>query len=135
MTLRVSRSKETAIAWAVPQGWPVSGSSSQWTRRRNRASPPAEPEHGLREEFAHHRAMMERQSRAERSSRSRPAIFAALVLVLVVLGIGLAGFEEFTGFMDDWSGRSERGIAASGMQETPATTPKLSATACAPRAA
>ena len=87
------------------------------------SAPPAEPEHGLREEFAHHRAMMERQSRAERSSRSRPAIFAALVLVLVVLGIGLAGFEESTGFMNDSSARSERGIAASGIPETPVTAP------------
>ena len=87
------------------------------------SAPPAEPEPGLREEFAHHRAMMERQSRPERSSRSRPAIFAVLALALVVAGIGLTGFEEITGFIDDWSGRGEPAIAASPVQPAPLPSP------------
>lgn len=76
-----------------------------------------------RDEFDYHRAMMEREYGPERSSRSRPAIFAAL-LVLALLGVGLAGF--LTGFMDDWSSRSERGIAAIGIQQAPATVPGAS---------
>jgi eukaryotic-like serine/threonine-protein kinase len=53
-----------------------------------------------REVFDHHRAMMQRESDAERSSRSRRAIFAALALVLVVLAVGLAEFTGLTGFME-----------------------------------
>jgi hypothetical protein len=72
--------------------------------------------------------MMARESGPGRSSRSRPAIFAALVLVLAVLGIGLTGFEGAIGFIDDWSGGSERAIAASPVQPAPyppvAETPK-----------
>ena len=89
-----------------------------------------------REMFDCHQAvaMMERESRLERSSRSRPS-FAALALALAVLGIGFTGFMALTGFtgvtgftglagfMDDWSGRIERGIAAIGMQEAPTTAP------------
>jgi serine/threonine-protein kinase len=65
-----------------------------------------------REAFDYHKAMvmMERESGPGRSSGSRPAIFAAL-LVLAVLGIGLAGFMYYT------SGPSERGIVASRLQE------------------
>jgi len=69
-----------------------------------------------REVFDYHKAMvmMERESRPERSSGSRPAIFAAAV-VLAVLGIGLAGFMYYS------SGPGERGIAASRIQEAWAT--------------
>jgi serine/threonine-protein kinase len=75
--------------------------------------------HGDREAFDHHKAMamMERESRAKRSSGSRHAIVTALALVLAVLGIGLTGFMYYT------SGPSERSIAASRMQEAPATAP------------
>ncbi len=75
-----------------------------------------------REMLEYDRAMRERNSRPERSSRSRPAILAAVAVVLAALGIGLTGFMDdwLAGFMDDWSGRSERGIAASRMQEAPA---------------
>jgi len=79
-----------------------------------------------REMLEYDRAMRERKSGPERSSRSWPAIFAALALVLAVLGIGLTDFMGLTGFMDDWSGRIERGIAASRMQEAPATAPGAS---------
>lgn len=76
-----------------------------------------------REMLEYDRAMRERKPGPERSSRSRPAIFAALALVLAALGIGLTDFMGLTGFMDDWSGRIERGIAASRTQEAPATAP------------
>jgi serine/threonine-protein kinase len=71
-----------------------------------------------REVFDYHKAMvmMERASRPERSSGSRPAILAT-ALVLAVLGIGLTGFMYYS------SGPSERGLAASRMQEAPATAP------------
>jgi serine/threonine protein kinase len=58
-------------------------------------------------------AMMERESRPKRSSGSRPAIFAA-ALLLAVLGTGFAGFMYYS------SGPSEQGIGASRMQEAPA---------------
>jgi len=84
-----------------------------------------EGQHRMTDEaYDYHRAMTGHESWPERSSRSRPAIFAALALVLALLGVGLAGF--LTGFMDDWSGRSERGIAASPMQQGPATVPGAS---------
>ena len=73
-----------------------------------------------RDAFDYHRAMMERESGPERSSGSRLAIFAALALVLAFLGGGL------TGFMNDWWGRSEPSIAASRMQQAPATVPEPS---------
>ena len=68
------------------------------------------------EAFDYHKAMvmMERESRRERSSGSRRAIFAALALVLVALGMGLTGFMYYS------SGSSERGIA-SRMREALAT--------------
>jgi hypothetical protein len=71
------------------------------------------------QEFDYHRAMMQRESRP-RSSRLRPAMFAALALVLAVLGVGL------TGFMDDSPSRSERGIATNPVREAPATAPVAS---------
>jgi hypothetical protein len=74
-----------------------------------------------RELLEYDRAMRERNSGPERSSRSRPAILAALALVLAALGIGLTDFMGLTNFTDDWSGRIERGIAASRVQEPPAT--------------
>ena len=70
-------------------------------------------------------AIMERESRLERPSRSRTAIFAALAVVLAVLGIGfsgftgLDGFTGLTGFIDDWSDRIERWVAASSVREAP----------------
>jgi hypothetical protein len=72
-----------------------------------------------REVFDYHKAMliMDRESRRERSSGSRRAIFAALALVLAVFGIGLAGFMYFS------SDVSQRRIAASPMQEAPAAVP------------
>lgn len=72
-----------------------------------------------REAFDYRKAMlmMDRESRPERSSGSRPAIFAALALVLAVVGIGLTGFMYYS------SGASERGILANRTQEAPATVP------------
>ena len=61
--------------------------------------------------------MMDRQSEPERSSGSRPAILAALALVLAVLAIGLTVVLYYS------SGPTERRIAASGMQQAPATAP------------
>ena len=123
-----------------------SGDASAGTDAPAASVPPAEPEprdasgFGVRPElsaadqFQHRqitdrelleydRAMRERRPGPERSSRSRPAIFAALALVLGALGIGFTGFADdwFTGFMDDWSGRIERGIAAGRMPEAPPT--------------
>ena len=60
-------------------------------------------------------AIMERESRPGRPSRSRPAAFAAAA-VLVALGIGFAGFKYY-----DFSGWSERDIAASRPSEAPPT--------------
>ncbi len=61
--------------------------------------------------------MMDRESEPERSSGSRPAIFAALALVLALLAIGLTGFMYYS------SGPGERRTVASSMQEAPATAP------------
>lgn len=78
-----------------------------------------------REVFDHHRAMMARESAGDRPSRSRYSIFAALAVVIAVLGFGLAGFKELNGLMEDWwSSRSEREAAtreaaASRMREAP----------------
>ena len=88
-----------------------------------------------REVLEYERAMRARRFGPERSSRSRPAIFAALALVLAALGIGLTEFMGLTAFMDDWSGRIERGIAARRMQEAPVTAAAPSrSTAPAPAA-
>jgi eukaryotic-like serine/threonine-protein kinase len=78
------------------------------------------------EAFDYHRAMMQRESRTERSSRWRTAVFAALALVLAVLGVGL------TGFVDDLPGRSEPGIAKSPVREAPATAPAASGATAPP---
>ena len=129
----------------LDEGLGLGSGASAGTDEPAASVPPADPEPGLRtpdpdrfrdrapmqsaaDEFQHRqitdremldydRAMRERKSEPARSSRSRPAIFAALALVLAVLGIGLVGF------MDDRSGRSERGIAASRMQEAPEASP------------
>jgi serine/threonine-protein kinase len=68
------------------------------------------------EAIDYRRAMMQREW-PERSSRSWPAIFAAIALVLAVLGIGMSGL------MDDWPWLSERGLAATRLQETPGAAP------------
>jgi serine/threonine-protein kinase len=88
---------------------------------------PVQPRINDRDEFDYHRAMMERESEPERSSRSRPAIFAALALLLAFLGGGL------TAYMNDWSGRSEQGIVASRMQ-APAIAPEASRPTAPPSA-
>jgi len=85
-----------------------------------------------REAFDYQRVLMRRESRAKRSARLRPAIFAAPALVLAVLGVGFAGlmghtgFTGLTGFMDDLRGRRERGIAKSPVREVPAAAPVAS---------
>lgn len=63
--------------------------------------------------------MMDRQSAAERSSGSRPTMLAALALVIAVLAIGLTVVLHYS------PGLIERLIAASGMQQAPATAPAL----------
>lgn len=94
-----------------------------------------------REVFEPHEAIaiMERESRLERPSRSRPAIFAVLALLIGVIGIGFSGLVEPTDLkrlsdlVDDWSGRIERAIAATGWQEALTTRSAPSApTAPAP---
>jgi hypothetical protein len=62
-------------------------------------------------------SIMDREFEPERYFGSRPAIFAALALVLAVLAIGLAVVWYYS------SGPTERRIAASGMQQAPATAP------------
>ena len=51
-----------------------------------------------RDVFDYHRAMMRRESRTGRSSRLRPAMFAALALLLAALGVGFTGLMGHTGF-------------------------------------
>ena len=63
--------------------------------------------------------MMDRQSAAERSSGSRPTMLAALALVIAVLAIGLTVVLHYSPSL------IERLIAASGMQQAPATAPAL----------
>src|SRR5262245_8829984 len=79
-----------------------------------------------REVFDHHRAMMQRESGPQR--RLRPAMFAALALVLAALGVGLSDFMGLTGF----TGRSERGMPTSLVREAPATAPVASPPAAPP---
>jgi non-specific serine/threonine protein kinase len=66
------------------------------------------------EEFDYRRAMMERQSRRERSSGSWKAVVPALALVLVMLGIGVGGFMYYS------STTGKRDLTASRMREAPA---------------
>ncbi len=106
--------------------------------------PPPEPEPGLRtpnpirfrsrapmqdgEAFDERDAMfmMDRELEPERSFGSRPAVFTALGLVLAVLAIGLAVVLHYS------SGPAEPRIAASGMQQAPATAPAPSLPAAPP---
>jgi hypothetical protein len=91
-----------------------------------RPGPSAADELRERAVFDYHRALMERGPGPERSSGSRPAVFAALALVLTVLGIGLTDYLGLTTYREDWSARIERGIAASRMPEVPPTPPQAS---------
>ena len=77
-------------------------------RPRDTASMPAPDYHKAM-------AIMERESRSQRPSGSRPAVFAAAV-ALAALGVGFAGFKYYYS-----SDPSERGIAASRMKEAPPT--------------
>ena len=88
-------------------------------RFRERAPVQDAPRITDREAFDYHKAiaMMEREPRPGRSSGSRPAIFAALALVLAVLGIALTAFMYYS------SGLGERLIAAIRTQTAPATAP------------
>jgi serine/threonine-protein kinase len=83
---------------------------------RVRADAPPAEDH---EAFDYHRAIatMERESRRERSSRSRLTIFATLAAALGVLGMGVAGFMYYPPNVGQLS------IAASRVQEAPATPP------------
>ena len=85
-----------------------------------------------RDVFDYQKALMQRKSRPGRSSRSRPAVLAALALVLAGLGVGLAGFMGLTGFtgltglMNDLAARSVRAIPASPAREAPPPVPVAS---------
>ena len=74
-------------------------------------------------------AIMERESRLERTSRSRAAVFAGLALVLTLLGLGGAGFmgvidfTQLAGFVDDWSGRTPEPSAVAVATKEPAMAP------------
>ena len=70
--------------------------------------------------------MMDRESKPERSSRSRPAIFTTLALVLAVLAIGLAVVLHYS------SGPTERRIDASRVQQASPTAPAPSRPAAPP---
>jgi serine/threonine protein kinase len=71
-----------------------------------------------REAFDYHKAliMMERESRRERSSAPRPAVFATLALVAALVGVAVAVFMYYS------PSPSQRVIAASRTQDAPATT-------------
>lgn len=72
-------------------------------------------------------AIMDREARRERSSGSRPPIFAALAAVLAVLGVGLGGFMYYS------AGPAELRNAVSRIQESLATALAMSRpTATAP---
>jgi serine/threonine protein kinase len=70
--------------------------------------------------------MMDRESERQRSSGSRPAIFATLALVLAVLAIGLTVFLHYS------PGLAERLIDAIRVQRAPATAPAPSRPAAPP---
>lgn len=80
------------------------------------------------EAFDYHKAMalMERESRRERTSGSRPAMFAAFALMLAVLGIGVAGFLHYSSHPGQWS------IAAARVQEALASVLAASRPAAPP---
>ncbi|HEX2332132.1 MAG TPA: protein kinase [Burkholderiales bacterium] len=86
-------------------------------RFRGRAPMQDAPRHDQAFDEREAMSIMEREFEPERSLGSRPAIFAALALVLAVLAIGLTVVWYYS------SGPTERRIAASGMQQAPATAP------------
>ena len=85
-----------------------------------------------RDVFDYQRAMMQRESGPRRSSRLRPAMLAALALVLAVLGVGFAGlvgltgFKGLTAFIDDLPGRGTPSIARSPAREVLVVAPVAS---------
>jgi serine/threonine protein kinase len=89
---------------------------------------PRFPPHGVTDRmFDDHRAIPQREWQ-ERSSRSGPTLLPALALVLTVLGIGVSNIVDFRPFLDDWSGRIERGVAsfrAGPGQAAPATVSRV----------
>jgi len=84
-----------------------------------------------REVLAHQRAIaiMERESRAQHSSGSRPAILASIALVLALIAIGLSAFMYYS------SGPGEPGIAATPAPATAAPTAPPAPPAVLPPAA
>jgi hypothetical protein len=86
-------------------------------RFRGRAPMQDAPRHDQAFDEREAMSIMDRKFEPERSFGSRPAIFAALALVLAVLAIGLTVVWYYS------SGPTERRIAASGMQQAPATAP------------
>ena len=85
-----------------------------------------------REVFDYHAALMQRESRPRRSSRLRPAMFAALAVGLAAFSVGFTGLLGHTGFtgltrvVNDLAVRSERSISKSPVREAPAATPVAS---------
>ncbi len=88
----------------LEEGLGLGSGASAGAREPTASVPPVAPEAGGRapdpdrEAFDYHpaMAMMERESRRERLSGSRPASLAALAFVLGVLGIGLGGFMYYS---------------------------------------
>ncbi len=97
---------------------------------------PRFPPHGLTDRmFDDHRPAMAQREWPERSSRSGPVTFAALALLLTVLGIGVSNVVDYRPFLDDWSGRIERGVAGfrgNPVQDAPATASRVPVPAAPP---
>jgi serine/threonine protein kinase len=81
-----------------------------------------------REAFDYQRAiaMMERESRSSASPRPGPPIFAALALLLTVLGLALTYFVDLGGVREELSARIEQRVAANRAQEAPVPPPEVS---------
>jgi serine/threonine protein kinase len=100
-------------------------------RQRPERQQPERPNDRKMPDYHEAIAIMERESRTQRSSRSRPAIFAAFALAFAALGIGVAGFlgvgvtgfmdgVGLAGFVDDWMSPGKQRLTASRLQKVPA---------------
>ncbi len=108
---------------SLEDGLGLGSGASAGTNEPTASVPPVAPGPGVRapdpdrEVFDYQKAMamMERESRRERSAGSRPGMFAAFALALAALGMGLAGLMYYP------SASGELRNAVSRFQETLAT--------------